>query len=116
MLNFQRAKDRQPWELFELHIGTVPTGIYFPSKELYEFLAEDTDICMAHYGMDLEMESLANVFDALISQYDANPTLPAFSQPVFGGILSSRTKMELAVAFHAIRLELPAAAKHAIKG
>lgn len=82
MINFKRCGTSDD---YELHLGTLPTDIFWPTQAYKEADFEKV------YGLDMEMEAMCEITDALC---DLFPDLK-FDY--------GRTRLEISIALHAIR-------------
>lgn len=58
---------QHPWQEWELFLGECPTGIYWPTLSVHEFMIEDVK---TQYGLDVETEAFQEVTEQLCKDWN----------------------------------------------
>lgn len=100
-LHFKETPEIVPTLWFRLYVGSMPTDIFYPPSIVIDFLTTDFP---TQYGIDVEAEANNDMVEKLIKEFD-------YHGPIFGGIFTRRTRLEMALAVDEITPRLLARIK-----
>ena len=98
MINFVKTTSTEPTKQYELYLSHIPTGIFFPTQELYDFVCANKMTVHANMttmrGLDLETEAVREMAEKLAEMF------PPY------GVNMGMTRLEISVALGAGKVKV----------